>query len=149
MRRKSIVAAVFTCGVLSVSLSGCCDCEAVGDVADVVGAGMEVYTDAQNAPGAQELRSAGCSNAMVMTPEMFAKIEKTLDNMDADKKGELPKDTVIINCSLEASSKALECDDLAKLYVKAVAPTEKFSLTVNRVGNETPLCQEVYPADFK
>ena len=149
MRYSMILTGFLLSGTLSVCLSGCCDFDGLGDAASVIGAGVEVFKDAQNAAGTAELKAEGCSNAMVTTPEMFAKVEKTLDKMDGDKEGELPKDLTIVNCGIEGSVKAPDCDTLARTFIKASSPTTKFMMTVQRAGQEGAVCNKTYDPDFK
>ena len=138
-------------GAMVIVLSGCCNCEEFGEMKDLVGTGMEVFQQAQSAPGTTELKSAGCENAMVFTPEMFAKFEESMNSMDsANTKNDFPKESQIVMCSLPATiSKPPACDLLARVYIEAAKPTLGFHLTVNKTTDDKPICKKNYQPDFK
>jgi hypothetical protein len=123
--------------------SGCCgECGAVFDAAQ---GGVKMFTDMQNAPGAQELRDAGCSEALVMTPEILKEFIKSMPE-DAQK-DEGNFDETVVMCTITEGSTGIGCEEAAKVYAKAAkgAP-EEFNVTVSR-GQNNPVCDGLFNAD--
>lgn len=126
---------------LALWLSGCC----CGDAAEMLQSGIELAETMQNAPGAEELRAAGCSEAMVMSPEA---IKGFAEAMGADKEdmGELEswKEELVI-CTRGDSLSALDCPKVARVYAGSEGVTsERFGVTVQVEGQEEPACQGIY-----
>jgi hypothetical protein len=96
-----------------------------------------VAQEGLNAPGAAELRAAGCDAAVVMD------LSKISSVFDAGASGGTPG--VVISCSVNAGRHAPACDDLAKTYVKAVGSARSsFVVEVQPQGASRPECKKVY-----
>jgi hypothetical protein len=97
----------------------------------------QVAEQGLNAPGAAELRAAGCDAAVVMD---MSKISSLFDAGGASSGTE----GILISCSTTAGRAAPSCDDLAKTYVKAVgAPGTNILVEVQPRG-APPTCKKVY-----
>lgn len=112
--------------------------KAVGDTA-------KLAEEARKAPGAAELRKAGCRDALVLDPKKVAEIMKAF----ADAGTSASTDPLSVMCEVASKSSAPECDALAKVYVKAAHPTTDFKLTIQVQGTKASVCQEEYAADGK
>jgi hypothetical protein len=89
-----------------------------------------------NAPGAAELRAAGCEAAVVMD---MAKISSLFDA------GGGTSESVIVSCGVAPAKPAPKCDDLAKTYAKAVGGAHgNFVVVVQPQGGGNPTCKKVY-----
>ncbi len=109
-------------------------------IRETIGAAME----AQNAPGAAELRQAGCAQAGVM--DMGAAMEAILERAPET---DLSIPTLFVSCQVAAEGESLDCDQVARTYLAAVgrAP-ERFVAQVNSAGiNSRQLCQVVFSED--
>ena len=114
---------------------------------DMVGDMQAAVKDAQNAPGAAELRAAGCKEAMVLDLGKFAKqalkdIPGT-GGMQIDAGG-----GVIVQCQVDSST-AMKCPAVAKTFLgasgHAVGP---FTASVQESGGSEE-CSRDYDADGK
>jgi hypothetical protein len=90
-----------------------------------------------NAPGAAELRAAGCDAAVVMD---MAKISPLFEAGAG-----ATSESLIVSCSVAAGKPAPKCDDLAKTYVKAVGGAHgNFIVVAQPQGGGSPVCKKVY-----
>ena len=109
--------------------------------------GLESITASVNAPGAEELRQAGCTEAMVLDPQVFFRMAGSLSDEialdEADTEGLLPG--VLVSCTA-AGDTQLDCDEVARIYRGAVADPGAPFMTQVASGSSDP-CQEVYAAD--
>lgn len=104
-----------------------------------VGEGVKIMSEAQNAPGAKEIRDVGCTQALVVDVERMGKL------MDAggDAVGEFSK---VITCQVGLLGTAPTCDQLAKTYVHAAGkPPRGFMVTVTHQRHpQKPTCMKLY-----
>lgn len=129
---------------LALGLGGCC----CGDAAEMFKGGLELAEGMQNAPGAEQLRGAGCSEAMVMTPEAIRRFAVAMgaDEEDLDELDEWKEELVM--CTREDSLSALDCPKVARVYAEANdAASERFGVIVRVNGQEDPVCQGLYNAE--
>jgi hypothetical protein len=115
---------------------------AVGDATKAVQKGL-------NAPGTEQLRQAGCQEAMVMDVGDFMDIAKRFvkdGGADGVKIDNEKLHTLMVTCSVGYGEKVLSCDALAVTYVKAVGgrAEKNFAMLVQRQGGQKPLCQGEY-----
>lgn len=141
MKRFQRVMAMLAPLSLALWLSGCC----CGDAAEMLQSGIELAENMQNAPGAEDLRAAGCSEAMVMSPEV---IKGFAEAMGAEKEdmSELEnwKDELVI-CTRSDSLSALDCPKVARVYAGSEGVTsERFGVIVQVEDQEEPVCQGYY-----
>jgi len=109
--------------------------------------GIESLTASINAPGTEELRAAGCTEAMVLDPKVFFRIVGSLsEELDLDE-GELDEvlPESLVNCT-SAGDAALDCDAVAAIYVAAVSDLAGPFMAQVTSGSTEP-CQRVYAAD--
>jgi hypothetical protein len=109
----------------------------------VVGATKRLADKGANAPGAAQLRSRGCDQAIVLGGHDFDELVSALDD------GGLPDggmgDLVIVSCQVNAGHPPPSCADLARTYVSAVGTASSdFVVTVQQQGNGSPFCRETY-----
>ena len=121
--------------------------ETAQEVIGFIGDASQVTQKALNAPGAAELRKAGCDEAMVMDLADFVR----LANRHFRRDGGLPSAKAegrMVTCGLAAgSSKTLPCDEVARTYVVALggAAGARFTVLVQRlVGGRPRLCEGEY-----
>jgi len=119
--------------------------------------GATWMTEASQAPGTEELREAGCSDALVS--EMSKAIDIFMAFLpDETQKSELVEqlesagglDTrLLVMCSLSPlQSDEPDCGILARTYADAVAPApDRFLLIVLRQGEDAPRCRGIYSTD--
>jgi hypothetical protein len=110
--------------------------------------GATLLQQAMNAPGTEELRAAGCGQAMVFARSEAAKVLGQLsEEFSAEILKSLSDDTVIM-CTVLRDGTPPECSELAKVYSSAVpGATEHFGVTVQQQGRGKPLCQGSYSRD--
>jgi hypothetical protein len=116
--------------------------------AQIVGEGFKIATQAQNAPGASAIRSAGCAQGIVMRIDDFEHIAK-LASPDADI-GD--KDTrladVVVSCTAPLFRTGPSCDEVKIAYFGAVPdPGGRVLVQVVATGNTHPTCSAVYERD--
>jgi hypothetical protein len=99
----------------------------------------EVASEGINAPGAAELRSAGCDVGMVMDPL------KVMGSFGVDAGTASGGSPLVVSCTVNAGKSAPTCDDIAKVYVKAVTRAPRsFMGQVQVQGKTKPDCQKIY-----
>jgi hypothetical protein len=118
----------------------------------IMGEAMRMSMEANKAPGAAELRAAGCDEAMIMDMRpLLAKVEE-LEKEGGEANFQKPdeewqKTTVL--CHFAGEEAGLDCAAVAKAFGEAVeTPPEMFAVTV-QVGTRgrEPACQGVYRPD--
>lgn len=118
----------------------------VRKVMQAAGKGVKMAEKGMTAPGTEQLRKAGCSQAMVidMTDAM------DIIDMFADGGGKtIPDDmSAMVICQGNMfDNLPTDCGALARTYVDAAHPTKGFALQVQRQGDKTPICQNTYEPD--
>jgi hypothetical protein len=119
----------------------------VHKVGQVVGDAQAAVKAAQNAPGAAELRSAGCNQAMVLDVASFVK-SMTKDIPGANASQIDAGTGLLVQCQI-ASGEGMTCAQVAKTYVSAPGhEAEPFTATVaDMQGNEK--CARDFDANGK
>jgi hypothetical protein len=104
------------------------------------------------APGAEELRDAGCEEAGVMDT---AAIQRLVESIEAAQdKGErrpvAPMPPTIVFCQFSFGTPDLDCDDVARVYVGAVErPPTEFAVTVRVKVPRRDVCQGIYDGEAR
>jgi hypothetical protein len=105
----------------------------LGGMKDLAG----IMLEAQSAPGASELRDAGCDTALVIDTRRLQGALEKIDAEIAKKEGRKPNPIdlsdeggAFIQCQMQ-SGKPPSCEDLAKVYVKATKPKERFMVSAS------------------
>jgi hypothetical protein len=116
---------------------------------ELMGETVRMGMAATKAPGTQELRDAGCAEAMVVDMRRVAELAKELDESESgsfEQRGEL--DAVTVVCQVDGDHGALACEDVARTYGAAVAdpPAEFVTVVQTRFAGD-PVCQGVYRPD--
>ena len=116
-------------------------------VVSVVGEGAKIVTEAQNAPGAREIRAAGCAQGTVMSLDRWAKLYAKID-ADASTAPPALVAQVLVACTAPLLRTPPSCEDIARAYLAAVpAPTGNFLVQVTVPGDRHPRCSRIYAPD--
>ena len=105
--------------------------------------GAQVVVKGTKAPGAEELRGAGCQQALVLSVSEM--MEAASEFIDAGALDELNVGVALM-CQVPLRSGAPDCAKLAQVYVKAAKPTEAFMVTVRATGDQKPVCDASFDA---
>lgn len=112
-------------------------------VVSVGGAAFEMARDAQNQPGAAELRAAGCVSAVVITPELM---ERFAESMALDGGPQNLPEFPIVNCGARRGT-TLTCESIAATYMASVDPAPaEVAITLQVQGQRQAQCQGIYDA---
>lgn len=114
---------------------------------ETVSSGIALTTEATRAPGTQELRAAGCSQAMVIpAARMFELLGAAAPEVRAES-GAFGEQTVVM-CQLStADDSAPDCADVARIYAAAVPDgPERFGVIV-QAQRGGALCDGAYGRD--
>ena len=107
--------------------------------------GFGAIAESQNAPGAEELRAAGCDQALILDPTVFLRMaagfsESMADLDDPEIAEKFPETMIVCNTT---SNTSITCADVATTYLAAVGPiTGEFMAQVASGGADP--CQEIY-----
>lgn len=112
---------------------------------------VEIAKAAQEAPGTEELRAAGCDTASVMDlGEMMGAVSNFVGEEDQKELEEIAESqTTMVICQVNFGSKEpLECDEIARIYGAAVpdAPPE-IMIQSQKAGRVKDHCVGVYTPD--
>ena len=113
-------------------------------VAGVIGAGVRLSTEAQNAPGAREIQKAGCSQGLVFDMEKMGELTRmVVGDGSAEKSG---IGTMVL-CQVNVLVSPPTCEDVKHAYLAAVpAPSAPFLVQVQRMAEAKPRCATLYNA---
>jgi hypothetical protein len=127
----------------------------VGGVAEIAG----IMADAAKAPGTKEMKSdAGCDEAFVVDVDKLTKAVNKMEAEIAKKEKRDPKPIedftkdgtkYLVTCVVKKSDPP-KCADVAKAYIDAAKPKDKFLVTVskNEQSGEA-VCGEIYDENGK
>jgi hypothetical protein len=113
---------------------------AIGDMA-------QLAQEAQNAPGAKEVRALGCEQAMAMDMD---KMQRILDErLDAGSSKPAPFSMMVVCQVGVLAGDPPRCDAVARAYLSAAPrPARGFAANVQRSGGGNhPLCSVLYDPD--
>jgi hypothetical protein len=133
-----------TCAGYSISQS-----PLVQRAIEVGGAVMDVTQEAMRAPGAREMRSAGCMQAMVLTPEL---VERLFVAMAPDGGAAEARATATIPlafCAVRRGAPTVPtCEHTARAYASGLeTPPSEVAVRVIMQGDSTARCEGVHAAD--
>lgn len=104
-----------------------------------IGDATRLAAEAQNAPGAKEVRALGCDQAMAFDME---KMGKLMDRFDASAP---PSGTVMVVCQMNVfGGKEPSCNDVAHTYLAAAGPPARELLVAVRRQGGHNACSGVY-----
>lgn len=116
-------------------------------VASIVGDSVKIATEAQSAPGAKEIRKAGCAQGAVMNIQAWERVFAMMEPDAAAAPHSLPAQ-VYVGCTASLLGKAPSCDEVERAYIAAVpAPPGRFLVQVTSPGERRPRCSNLYEAD--
>lgn len=111
----------------------------------IAGAAMEMTQDAVREPGAAEMRAAGCTQAMVLTPALRRRFLGAVAPDAGLDTPELP----LLLCVVHRGAEAVpSCEDAVRAYAGAhTPPPAEIAATVSVQGEPTMRCEGVYGPD--
>ncbi len=115
-----------------------------------MGQAIEMAQEAENAPGAAELREAGCDSAMVTTTDaMLGIIGAFADEEDmAEIEAIAPPGTPWIICQSTFGSEPMDCGEVARIYGEAVPSAEgEILIQAEAAGRPNSRCFGFYAPD--
>jgi hypothetical protein len=115
-----------------------------------MGEAIEMAQESENAPGAAELREAGCDSAMVTTTDaMLGIIGAFADEEDmAEIENIAPPGTVWIICNATFGGDPMDCGDVARIYGEAVPTAEgEILVQAEAAGRPNSRCFGFYAPD--
>jgi hypothetical protein len=109
---------------------------------------VETVAGSQSAPGAQELRDAGCSAAQVFDLESAMALFSEFHDPELGD-AEALRGLTLVQCALaDANASPLGCDEVAEIYRSAVPdPPDRFLVQVAVQFSSEARCRVVYGAD--
>lgn len=110
-----------------------------------VGQGVALAEKGVNAPGAQELREAGCPQSLVMDMNEAMKLADLF--IDGGLKDSEDLDYVMVACTGQYGDTLPTCEELAPVYAKAVPSEREFVIEVKTNGQQKPQCRQRYAGD--
>jgi hypothetical protein len=110
-----------------------------------IGEATKAAAEAQNAPGAAQVRALGCDQAMVLD---MARVSKIFEQLDASAP-QSSEFSVLVVCQVgSAGGSAPSCDEVARVYRSAAGATARpFAANVKRPGRGGEICSSVYDAE--
>jgi hypothetical protein len=116
-----------------------------------VGGTMTVALEAMGHPVAQALRDSGCHTAMVLEPEMAARLEAVMDEASGQAVQGSPGvawTVPLVICNASGQGEALTCEAVAQRFNQALAePRPAVAVHVGRQYTGQPVCTGVYGPD--
>ncbi len=106
----------------------------------MVGEVLKLARTAQNAPGAKELRAAGCGEVLVLGFEDVMRIAGADASVDVGG----PRLEATVVCVGKAFQEPPSCDEVARVYLKAAAPHGFTMVSVSRGGSGEQVCTAMY-----
>jgi hypothetical protein len=113
-------------------------------VAGVIGEGIKMSAEAQNAPGAREIQKAGCTQGMVFDLERSYALAESLLADGSTEKPKFDFHTMVL-CQVNGFGAPPTCDDVKQAYLAAVPePAEPFLVQVKAMTDTRPRCMNLY-----
>lgn len=110
-----------------------------------VGQGVALAEKGVNAPGAEELRQAGCPQALVMDMKEAMKLAELF--IDGGLKDSDDLNYLMAACTGKYGDTLPTCEALAPVYAKAVPSEREFVIEVKINGKQKPECRQRYAGD--
>jgi hypothetical protein len=139
----AIVGGLIALGVLAIVIGGYAfiHSDSGKKVVGAIASGAQMAAEAQNAPGAAELRGIGCDQAMVMDMKKFQELGSAFVDGGTQPPSKLPISVTVV-CQSHRGN-APSCDQVAATYVEAVGHASgKFSAQVSISGANA--CSALY-----
>jgi hypothetical protein len=113
---------------------------------EVVKRGTEWAMEAQNAPGTEEMRGAGCQTAMVADmSDMMYIAQPFLEDEDMSEMDEQLMQTTMLICQVGGFGTAPDCPDVVRAYASgATTDATEVMVQVQKQGSNQPSCQGMY-----
>jgi hypothetical protein len=112
----------------------------------------KLMIEAQNAPGAAEIRKLGCNQAIVLDMAKLSEVAQRFEDEIARREGRSAKKldlgeeaTYFVQCQAGFTDK-ISCQAVADAFVGAVEPSGKFVVQVADAGGNQQQCNEAFDA---
>jgi hypothetical protein len=111
--------------------------------------GISLATEAARAPGTQQLREAGCSQAMVLPMRRMTELFESLGADMGDAQEALDRDEIVVMCQMGGGETAApSCDDVARIFIDAAGEVpETFAVVVQNRSQRGAACDARYTKD--
>jgi hypothetical protein len=138
--------AVFGCIACVVGIAVYLRSDGGKKVAGVIGAGIRVSTEAQNAPGAREIEKVGCSQGLVFNMDKMEEFTRAILGDSSAEEAKSDVGTMVL-CQVNMIGSAPTCDDVKRAYLDAVpSQSGPFLVQVTRMTETKPRCMTTYSA---
>lgn len=107
--------------------------------------GVKLAEQGVNAPGAAELRAAGCPQSTVMDMAEAMKIAEAF--IDGGFKDDPELDYTLVACSGPFGSTLPTCEEVAAVYAKAVPSERNFVVEAKLSSRQKPECSKQFKGD--
>jgi len=104
--------------------------------------GVKLAEQGVNAPGAAEVRAAGCPQSTVMDMAEAMKIAEAF--IDGGFKDDPELDYTLVSCSGPIGSTLPSCEDVAAAYAKAVPSERNFMVEAKISSRQKPECSKQF-----
>ncbi len=104
----------------------------------VIGDGLEIYNDAKDADGVDELDEVGCKDPLIFDIGKLFDFAEKHGEEEFDRPKLKVKKLVICN----TKKKKLSCEDVAEEYVDAASPKKGFAVIINY--SDQSQCSETF-----
>jgi hypothetical protein len=116
-----------------------------------IGKGVQLAEKGSTAPGAEELRAAGCAQAFVATSDDLEAMANQVGQLPGfQDAGPGPGRRVamptLVTCQGQLLVEPPGCDALAAVYVAAAHPRAPFVVVVTAAAQSKPRCEKTYSA---
>ena len=142
-----LVAVLLLCsGVVGVLIYGASTNPSFKKGLKIVGKSVELAKEVQNAPGALELRGAGCMSAAIVRKEKLAELMEILEDDPQRRKKKLEQvNWDIVTCTVrQGGGDDLTCNEVARIYGEAAPDEEQFMIMIQEQGDRQPRCSGIY-----
>jgi len=109
--------------------------------------GVKLAEQGVNAPGAAEVRAAGCPQSTVMDMKEAMKIADAF--LDGGISDDPELDYTLVSCTGPVGSTLPSCEDVAAAYAKAVPSERDFVVEAKISGRQKAVCNQQFSGDGK
>lgn len=112
----------------------------------IAGAAMDMTREALLAPGTAEMRRAGCTQAMALTPELMRRFLASV--ADAGVDGRVPELPMIFCAMRHDATSVPSCEEVVRAYASGVSPPPaEVAVSVGVQREREPRCEGIYAGD--
>lgn len=112
----------------------------------IAGAAMDMTREALTAPGTAEMRRAGCTQAMALTPELMRRFLESV--VDAGVDEQVPEVPMIFCAMQQGATSVPSCEEVVRAYASGVSPAPaEVAVRVGVQREREPRCDGIYSVD--